>query len=164
MKNLDAAFINELRCLLASEAVSLKNQGRTELARGVAYARRLLDTKLEHARTEADTDHLETNRPLDSWPPAQALCSLCHEPQYRTPSGDCCVNGHGGQVPLAGQTLTDVLRAKPYLRKHVRSLGFPPPRPVIENRMRPVYITEGATNPPKPPDRPIGWNRPSPYQ
>lgn len=28
------------------------------------------------------------------------LCSLCGEPQYRTPSGDVCKNGHGGADPL----------------------------------------------------------------
>ena len=28
------------------------------------------------------------------------LCSVCKEPQFETPSGVTCVNGHGGADPL----------------------------------------------------------------
>lgn len=27
-------------------------------------------------------------------------CSVCREPQFETPSGDLCKNGHGGAPPL----------------------------------------------------------------
>jgi hypothetical protein len=27
-------------------------------------------------------------------------CSVCNEPQYKTPGGDVCKNGHGGAPPL----------------------------------------------------------------
>jgi len=33
------------------------------------------------------------------WPLNGELCSVCGEAQYRTPSGPCCENGHGGAPP-----------------------------------------------------------------
>jgi hypothetical protein len=27
-------------------------------------------------------------------------CSVCNEPQFETPGGDCCANGHGGAAPV----------------------------------------------------------------
>jgi hypothetical protein len=33
---------------------------------------------------------------LNHYPKNGLLCSVCHEPQYRAPSGPVCVKGHGG--------------------------------------------------------------------
>lgn len=37
---------------------------------------------------------------LEDCPETGTLCSRCREKQYRTPSGDTCINGHGGEPPL----------------------------------------------------------------
>lgn len=34
--------------------------------------------------------------------PTQLFCSLCHEPQFETPAGTTCVNGHGGADGIPG--------------------------------------------------------------
>jgi hypothetical protein len=34
------------------------------------------------------------------WPRTNTICSVCKEPQYKTPAGPCCTNGHGGAPPL----------------------------------------------------------------
>ena len=37
---------------------------------------------------------------FEDFPLAGTLCSVCREPQRGTPSGDSCVNGHGGAPPF----------------------------------------------------------------
>jgi len=37
-----------------------------------------------------------TMQPIENYPEAGLSCPVCGEPQYKTPSGDCCKNGHGG--------------------------------------------------------------------
>ena len=37
---------------------------------------------------------------IETLPKTGTTCSVCGEPQYRTPSGDCCKNGHGGASPV----------------------------------------------------------------
>jgi len=37
---------------------------------------------------------------IDEFEPAGTRCGVCGEIQYNTPSGPCCVNGHGGAVPM----------------------------------------------------------------
>jgi hypothetical protein len=41
-------------------------------------------------------------KPVDSYPPLGTLCSDCGLPQYDTPGGACCNNGHGGAPPKEG--------------------------------------------------------------
>lgn len=36
------------------------------------------------------------DRPVDSYPPLGLRCVVCDEPQYGTPGGATCMNGHGG--------------------------------------------------------------------
>lgn len=38
---------------------------------------------------------IQQNRP-ENYPHTGFACSECGEPQFRTPSGDTCKNGHGG--------------------------------------------------------------------
>ena len=38
--------------------------------------------------------------PLESCPLNGYRCSVCGQVQYDTPSGDVCINGHGGADPL----------------------------------------------------------------
>ena len=45
-------------------------------------------------------DHLKDGPALEDCPETGTLCSRCREKQYRTPSGDTCINGHGGEPPL----------------------------------------------------------------
>jgi hypothetical protein len=37
--------------------------------------------------------------PVEAYPPTGTRCSACGEPQFRTPHGECCRNGHGGAEP-----------------------------------------------------------------
>ena len=39
--------------------------------------------------------------PIDSYAPCGTRCSVCGDPQFATPGGECCRNGHGGAPPLA---------------------------------------------------------------
>lgn len=34
--------------------------------------------------------------PPESYPATGLLCSACRQPQFQTPAGDVCENGHGG--------------------------------------------------------------------
>jgi len=43
-----------------------------------------------------------TQRAIDSYPLLGTLCSDCGLPQYDTPGGACCNNGHGGAPPKEG--------------------------------------------------------------
>jgi hypothetical protein len=44
---------------------------------------------------QADWDKANAERKLTG-----TACSVCNEPQFETPGGDCCVNGHGGAAPV----------------------------------------------------------------
>lgn len=37
---------------------------------------------------------VDAGSPLKAWPTTGTLCSVCYEPQFRTPSGTTCTNGH----------------------------------------------------------------------
>lgn len=37
---------------------------------------------------------------IEEFEPTGTRCSDCGEIQYATPSGPCCVNGHGGAPPM----------------------------------------------------------------
>lgn len=57
----------------------------------------------EPFQTEANKvfDNILKDGPaLEDCPETGTLCSRCREKQYRTPSGDSCINGHGGEPPL----------------------------------------------------------------
>lgn len=38
----------------------------------------------------------EKSKDVKDFPLSGTLCSVCGEPQHKTPGGDCCKNGHGG--------------------------------------------------------------------
>jgi len=49
------------------------------------------------------------NPATTSFPPVGLDCADCGQPQYQTPSGPCCINGHGGAdgIPHGPQTPKD---------------------------------------------------------
>jgi hypothetical protein len=44
--------------------------------------------------------------PVEAYPPTGTRCSACGEPQFRTPHGECCRNGHGGAEPVQEDPLS----------------------------------------------------------
>jgi hypothetical protein len=61
----------------------------------------LLDTPLVSAKTWPWDQAIE-DKPVDSFPPLGTHCSVCGMPQYDTPGGPSCINGHGGAPPKEG--------------------------------------------------------------
>ena len=45
-------------------------------------------------------DYVDYSNELKDFPKTGKLCSICNKPQYETPSGDACEEGHGGAPPL----------------------------------------------------------------
>jgi hypothetical protein len=43
---------------------------------------------------------MDYSEELKNWPKTGKLCSICKNPQYMTPGGEACVEGHGGAPPL----------------------------------------------------------------
>ena len=54
---------------------------------------------------EAPSPKKLLQKPLESFPLAGTRCSVCREPQYQSPSGLTCPNGHGGADPLEEEEL-----------------------------------------------------------
>lgn len=62
----------------------------------------------DEAKQETSNDQfmLTKQSPMEPIPPIESFdktgtkCSVCREPQFNTPSGPCCKNGHGGADPL----------------------------------------------------------------
>jgi hypothetical protein len=38
----------------------------------------------------------DDGKPVDQYPPSGLYCPECRSPQFNTPGGSCCANGHGG--------------------------------------------------------------------
>ena len=56
----------------------------------------------------SDHDDIEVPlRPLHTFAPTGLYCVECGQPQYQSPGGPVCVNGHGG---VEGLTLEDITR------------------------------------------------------
>lgn len=139
-------ILKDMTVLLSAEAVKLKAQGKTDMARGIALAKLLFEEHI--ARFATPVESLGPQLRHEDFPESGTLCACCHQPQYKTPSGDCCVNGHGGWAPLTGQELAAVLRAKPHLRKHIAGgIGFAPPPPIAR---RPAASRASLPTPPVP--------------
>jgi hypothetical protein len=70
--------------------------------RAAAAIRQLikLQAALQHSgEPVVDADAKRTGIDAAQWRDAPQ-CSVCKEPQFETPSGVTCVNGHGGADPL----------------------------------------------------------------
>lgn len=67
-------------------------------------------TKKKRKRVEKDLPPALEDLPLTG-----TKCSVCKEPQYQTPSGDTCKNGHGGAPALVEETSEEPDDLDPYL-------------------------------------------------
>jgi hypothetical protein len=63
--------------------------------RGMFKRQRETGKSVEEVEQEMLAEKGAETPPLDSFP-YLGLCAVCGEPQYRTPSGSLCENGHGG--------------------------------------------------------------------
>ena len=63
----------------------------------------VLLTVIKEKRREKGTEligpHGEVLKDIEQ-PLTGTKCSVCGEPQFKTLSGDCCKNGHGGAPPI----------------------------------------------------------------
>ena len=92
--------------------------------------------------------------------PTGAFCSVCNEPQYDTPGGACCKNGHGGAESVTSGPITVVdvgtVSGSKSVLERLRALGdakqVNPPSDVVVPDSVPVTetktsSTEGAVCP-----------------
>lgn len=95
-----------------------KRQQPSDTAAPIALTGRVIEA------TAALTGRSETGR-NQAGEGEQPLCSVCSEPQFTTPSGDTCPNGHGGAPSLDERPMPtpEQLEAAIQIEAGVRALG-----------------------------------------